>query len=295
MVTTHCDPAGSVNPPTTCKPAGPNFGNGVAATGTLKGVAVWLHGGNISTAAPSFPVPLADTGGLLPVRALTLANTIAATGWQWVNPVQPGDGFSPGGGIQIIYNDINGDTGHGSRLIATIGEWWDHVVWWIQKNISASVPIVPVGLSWGGFLAMHIAISRTSTIGGYVATHPASILTKTNPSFTSPVTFSNTTTTGADIGSTALNGVTSIPGMLGWGSADVATDYPNGGDSLTPAIYTAASGAGAPVSPNCDGTGTTSAGSPTENHVLTSSADNANPNNDVNRIAAWFTANLPHN
>jgi hypothetical protein len=294
--TTHCWPNGSANPPTTVIPAGLNLATNIAPTGTLKGVMVYLHGGSTVGTIGFFPFGIADGGGFLPIRALTLANTIAATGWRVIAPIMPADAYSPGGGLQLIYNDINGDAGHGSRLVATHLEWWDHIVWYIQKNISASVPIVPVGLSWGGYVTMQVAIGRTSTIGGYVSHHGASILADTNPVYTPNVIFSNTTTTGADVTSSALNGITSIPGLLGWGSADQAVGAsPWTGDTLTPAIYAAAHTAGATVSPNCDGTGTSSAGSPTEGHVLTSSADNADPNNDVFRIAAWFTANLPHN
>lgn len=290
---THCWPSGNANPPSTLHTAGPNEGNGVAATGTLQGIMVWLHG---LVAAPNqgpFPVPLQDVGGVLPLRALTLANTIAATGWQVVNPVLPGDGF-PGGEAQIIYNDIGADAGHGSRAVATWCEWWDHEVWKIRKNISATAPIVPVGMSMGGYIALLIAINRTATIAGYVAHHPASVLSDINPVFSPPLTFSSINTTGADVGSAALAPVTTIPGMLGWGSVDQAVGAPPWtADTLTPAIYAARGSA--PITPNCDGTGTSAAGSPAENHVLTSSTDNANPNNDVFRIAAWFNANLPHN
>jgi len=254
---------------------------------------VYLHGLNVPGAA--FPEPITDSVSIIgPWRGLTLSNTIAATGWRVIAPVMPGDGWSPGSGSGLIYNDLAGDT-DGSRFKATCLEFWDHQVWWIQTNISATVPIVPVGGSFGGLIAFLIAINRTSTIAGYVCHHPISTFLQFNPLFSPNVNYTGLNTTAIDITSTALNGITSIPGLLCWGSADIAVGAsPWTSDTLTPAIYSAAHGAGAPVTPNCDGTGTSSAGV-AENHALTSSADYANPNNDVNRIAAWFTANLPHN
>jgi len=293
MTVTHCLPSGSAAASQIQVP-GINIGSVIAQTGTLKGVLVYLHGMQAGAGA-GFPEELYNTDVLLPNWNLLLCQTIAATGWYVIAPSEPGDGYAVGGQNVALYDDIGADSGHGTRLVGTTLEWWDHMVLFIQRTISASVPIVPVGFSWGGWNALQIAIGRTSTIAGYVAHHPASIVSDLNPAWVLE-TFSDITTTGADVTSSALNGVTSVPGLLGWGSVDeVVGPSPWTADTLTPAIYSAAHGAGAPVTPNCDGTGTTSAGSPAENHVLTSSTDNANPNNDVYRIAAWFAANLPHN
>jgi hypothetical protein len=269
-----------------------NAGVGVPATGTTKGIMLWLAGGEFGYAA--CPPVLADTGGILPSRALTLCNTIAATGWDVMCPFTPGNAWSPNGALGLLYFDVNTDSGHGTRALATYLAWWDTLYLALRRTVSATLPIVPAGFSLNGFLTLLIAANRASDIAGYVAHHPSSVLSDINPDVTPGYTFSTLNSTGINVGASALNSV-AVPGLLGWGSADSIIDYPNSGDLLTPAMYSAAHTAGASVSPNCDGTGTASAGSPTENHVLTSSTDNANPNNDVYQIAAWFHANLPHN
>ena len=296
---THCEPAGSPTLPILQPPA-ISFGSEIAATGTLKGILVFMFGlseGNSS----SFPPGLSDDGGagVLPARPFTLCNTIAATGWHVICPVQPGYGFAGGAGgpTQAWYNDLSTDSGNGARLLATRLAWWDHLYRDIRLKIDPTVPICIVGFSGGGYDTLQIAAHRTSQIAGYCAMHPFTHLSQLNPAFSFPMDFGTLTTTAGDVTSTALNGVTSIPGMLSWGSVDGAIGpSPWTTDSNTPTLYSTALAAGAPVTPNCDGTGTTSAGgSWANNHVLTSSHDRADPNNDVFRVAAWFTANLPHN
>lgn len=289
----HCGQPGE--PPVTIRPAGMLFNNtGInPPSGTPRGVMVFIGGLSGPTNDGQVPGPLGDSVSFgLGGRFLTLANTIAALGWYVLNPVACGFAYRPGGANQIIYNDLNTDSsGHGSRLAGTYAEWWDHVVWWIQRNVSSTLPIVPVGMSMGGFTTLQIALQRTSTIAGFVAHHPLSVLSNLNPTYSAPLNWTGLNTTGANV--TSVASLITIPAMLGWGSIDTAIDYPNSGDLTTPALYTGRGSAS--VTPNCDGTGTATAGSPAENHILTGSADNANPNNDVFRIAAWFSANLPHN
>ena len=94
-----------------------------------------------------------------------------ADGWVTIFAPTPGQLYvsTQSFGIQAA---VNNDTG--TKLVTTISEWWDHVVNYVQKNLGATWPIVPFGVSLGGFLATTIATQRTSTIAAYGA-HIASI------------------------------------------------------------------------------------------------------------------------
>lgn len=295
MPTTHCLPSGSPRASNTLNVQGVVYGSNIPAGITQVGIAVYIAGLYLGNPI-NYPPPLGDsTTPPFEFRVLSMANALAAIGWQVLAPAPPGYGYmgGVGGNGQLCFSDINGDAGNGSRMKATYLEWWDHVHADIRKNISATQPIAVIGGSGGGYVALQIALNRASDIVGYVAHHPVSMWSDLSPTFSSPLNFTTLTSTGADVTSSGLNGVTSIPGLLGWGSVDaVVGASPWTADTLTPAIYSAAHGAGAPVSPNCDGTGTANAGSPAENHALTSSADNANPNNDVFQIANWFSTVL---
>lgn len=132
--------------------------------------------------------------------------------------------------------------------------------------------------------ALQVAINRTSTILAYGAHHPVSVLSKLNVSDLAGNLFYNLPngSAGMDVGSTALNAI-SINGYLGWGTLDGGLDYPNSGDLLTPAIWTAANGAGQPVKPNCNASGNSSGGTP-EAHVMQGP--------DITIITGWFTSTI---
>jgi hypothetical protein len=110
-----------------------------------------------------------------------------------------------------------------------------------------------------------------------------------SPVFSSPVNFTGLACNGINLASSLLNSVT-VPGLLGWGTADTVVDYPNSRDLLTPALYAAALAAGSPVSPNADGTGNATGyngGGGAENHVLSTA--------DVGIITGWFTSTIDPN
>lgn len=262
-VGTHCLPSGSLQNHQVGVPQFPGMAPITApSSGGIRGVVVELHG--IHNAPQS---PVWSSG------SLGDAGTLAADGWVVIHAITPGDDHPLGQGVSLFF-DVQSDSGHGSRHANTYGLWWDHVVRGIDSLYGAGIPKVVHGFSWGGLGALQVAIQRTSTIVAYLAHHPVSNLSLlTNPS---PV-FTSLTATGIIVPSTGLNalGVNSqgnpCPGLLGWGTIDTIVDNPQSGDNLTPAIYAAALAAGQPVSPNCNGSGASSGGTP-EAHVV-STAD----------------------
>jgi hypothetical protein len=241
-----------------------------------------MHGFQTLVQPVPFPAPT-DTTVFLPTYFATLAADLVTDGWVVIWPLLPGDGVGNLSQVQAVYNDIASDPGRGERHLNCRLRWWDHAVPWIYANYGPTWPIVPIGFSDGGMIVLQIASQRQSTIAAYCAHHPGINPANFNPAFTSPVNFGSIDTSGLVVPTNALNSVT-VPGMLGWGTVDTAVDYPNSGDLLTPALYSAALGAGAPVSPNADGTGNAighAGGSGSENHVLST--------NDVTQIRSWLS------
>lgn len=165
-VTTHClvnDPVGTGE--LRANTSFPGGGAVVLPTGGKRGIVTLLHGLNGSTAPP---LPLTDGPSLL---YLTLANGLAADGWVVIFPVELGDTYGAAGQIAGVGADFFNDTGHGSRLLRNTLNWWDGAL--ISMNGlfagSAAWPQVPVGVSWGGWHALQLAIGRTSTIAAYCA------------------------------------------------------------------------------------------------------------------------------
>jgi hypothetical protein len=85
-------------------------------------------------------------------------------------------------------------------------------------------------------------VNRTSTITAYGAHCSVTKLTNVNAAFTAPANWPALNTTGADLGSTALNGLTGLPGFIGWSSTDSVV-----GTTDLPALISAAQGASVPV------------------------------------------------
>jgi hypothetical protein len=208
--------------------------------GSKRGVVILGHG--IFPTATTFPYPIQNIVG---AQFLALANALVADGWVCIMPPYQEDlshpatfNDSPSYGIQL---DITNDTGNGARYQASTLHWWDHVVNFIQTTYGAW-PLVPFGVSWGGWRMLTVAINRTSQIIAYGCHCPVTILTHLAAAFTTPANWTGLTTTGADVISTALNGITGPPGFIGWSTTDVAV-----GTTDPPALYNAAHGAGAPV------------------------------------------------
>jgi dienelactone hydrolase len=270
MPDTHCLPTGSLGTSQSNVPQVPAGATVLTPSGSKRGVVVLLHGlGQLGSPSVLPPVLQNFTG---PWDFLTLADDLQTDSWIVLFATQVGDAMDVASQTQAVYNDVTNDTGNGSRLLATTLAWWDHVVLWVKATYG-DWPIVVVGGSWGGWHALQLAINRAATLTAYCAHHPASVLSDLNPSVVSP-SFASVNTTGLNVGATALNNV-SIPGLLGWGTSDnVVGASPWTSDTLTPAIYSAASGAGAPVTSN----------SQAEAHVMGSA--------DVTVITGWFTSTV---
>jgi dienelactone hydrolase len=262
---THCLPSGSLGTGENPVPAVPANATVLTPGGNKRGVVVLLHGLS-ETGEPSvLPPPLIDYPG--PWVFLTLAQELQNDGWVVAFPQEVADPANTDSQGQAIQIDIANDAGNGARLLAANLHWWDHVVEWIA-DAYGPWPIVVVGGSWGGWIALEVAINRAATLTGYCAHHPVSNPSLLNPSVV-PGDWSDLDTTGMNVGPDGLDGV-HIPGLLGWGTADTIIDYPQAGDTLTPAIYTSASGAGAPVTAN----------EQAEGHIM--GAD------DITAITSWF-------
>ena len=282
-VDTHCLPTGSLGSGQCGVPVVPGTAQILIPAGSKRGVVVLCHGFQTSVATNP---PVLDNGSF---RFLDLADNLQSDGWVVIYPIEVGDARPTISQLQAVYNDVSVDAGDGSRQQSDIERWWDHMVLWVQATYG-NWPIAVVGASWGGMAALTVATKKTSTITAYCAHHPVSILSKLVPNLGgSTVDFTGLTTTGIDQGSTALNALGNgqqgsvPPGLLGWGTIDTVVDYPQSGDLLTPAIFTAATGVSQPVSPNCNGTGNSSGGTP-EAHVMNAA--------DVTIITNWFTATV---
>jgi pimeloyl-ACP methyl ester carboxylesterase len=171
MPITHCLPTGSLG--TSEIPVIQVPGGGTVLTpssGFKRGVVVLLHGLQLINYS-AFPVPLIDNSVDL---LLTFATDLATDGWVVLFPGLLGDNNAMSQN-NAIFNDINADSGHGSRLLTNTLHWWDHVVDWVSVNYG-NWPIVPFGISWGGWHALQIAINRTSTVIAYGTNTPVTQL-----------------------------------------------------------------------------------------------------------------------
>jgi hypothetical protein len=241
MPNTHCLPTGALG---TAELPVPQISSSTIAQvvpgGSKRGVVILCH--PLFDGSQVVPYPILDR----PTSAfLSLANALSADGWVVIQPPFQED-FShpitfPGSPSYAIQLDITNDTGNGSRYVASTLHWWDHVVNWITANYGAW-PLVPFGVSWGGWRPFTIAINRTSQITAYGSHCPVTILTHLSSAFSTPANWTGLTTTGADVTSSALNGLTSTPGFIGWSTTDVAV-----GTTDPPALYNAAHTAGATV------------------------------------------------
>lgn len=245
----------------------------------------FLYAGMSGTLQP-FPQPPSDVNLGFGFTALyaTLATAIQGQGWYVIGqPLTVGQGLASLGQNAAVKADLDNDpngsgSAVGTRFLQNQQRWYDHWDVVMQEDFPANMPRVDFGFSWGGWAAMQSALyshPQGANIVAYGAHHPASKMSYLN---TSVVNLTAYPTTAMDVGAAAFQAVNK-PGYFGWGTIDNLVDEPDGGDLLTPAIYTAAHGAGMPVSPNCNGTGNSSGGTP-QTHSLTST--------DVTVITTWF-------
>jgi hypothetical protein len=241
------------------------------ASGLRRGVVVVLHG--LAATGTPIPPPLTDTTfpfGFVSYM-LTLANLLTADGWVVIQPPYQED-LTASPAISM-WNDINSDSTHGGRLLASNLAWWDHVLEYVHAQFG-QWPIVPIGVSIGGMRTIQIAKNRQSTIIGYGVHVPATILHNAAFIYTTPANFGNVTTIGVDVQATDLNTV-ALPGLVGYGTNDIAVGYDLAGTGGTPisntdAMITNAVALGNPVERNAT----------TDTHEFTAA--------DAAFVANWF-------
>jgi len=241
-VTTHCLPNGSLGVDELPIPNIKSNLTTMTPVGLKRGVVVLMHG-MLTNTTHTIPLTLENGLPFLPVRILALANDLVSNGWVVLYPIYQEDLYV-GIPSQGVYNDINSDTGNGARYLNNLFTWWDHMVVYIRQTYG-SWPIVPMGVSWGGYRTIQVAANRTSTIAAYATHVPPTVLSQASPAWTPPVNFGLINTSGLNIASNRLNSVTSKPGIIGWGTADSAVGFTN-----IQALYNTALAAGCPVTSN---------------------------------------------
>lgn len=257
-ISTHCLPAGTLgaNEIPVCNVSAANTSvllpAGGLGNGNIRGVVVAMHGLSVVYQ----PVPPVGSIGNVTIAGYSggsgadMEANLLADGWIVLGVPYPEDFYS-GIGATAIWNDVNSDSGNGSRYLANQMHWWDHIVEFIHTTYDPDIPIVPFGGSWGGYHALQVAINRQSTIIAYCSDVPATIVSNASPAYTSPANYGpnqvvagHTFTTplangtgGLDVQTTALNpgytsqiGVTNpngvtIPGCVLYGTGDGAVGW----------------------------------------------------------------------
>jgi hypothetical protein len=230
MTITHCLPSGSLGtaelPVCQISAATTTAYGGPIGSGNVRGVVVFLNGLDVTTVTLTAmpPVIRADdnTAGFN-WYGTTLKNSLVADGWiVLVVPYQE-NFYSLGTGAQGIYNDVNADTGHGSRYLASTLHWWDHVVAYVRKTYGATIPIVTWGMSWGGQKSLAIAQNKPSTLTAFAAHCPSTWLRNADFLYTG-VQYGQIDTSGLDLSASSLAGA-AMPGVIGYGTNDSAIGY----------------------------------------------------------------------
>jgi hypothetical protein len=243
-VLTHCLPTGNLgtNEIPVCNISDYNVTASIPVGGLgvnkVRGVVAYCHG------LSDGPQPIPATIGTVNASTPAFNNYLSAfrdnlvnDGWIFLAVPYPEDYYISVGSAGI-WNDLNSDTGFGSRYLTNHLHWWDHVVQYIQSKWGASIPIVAHGTSWGGWTVLQIAKNRQSSIIAYEAHIPATLLSYVNQAFCGPVNFGPNSvtangivypplvggTSGLDIGQHHLDSVT-IPGMVSYGTNDEAVGW----------------------------------------------------------------------
>jgi hypothetical protein len=206
MSPTHCFPAGPLAPLQLPTPGVPGYGGYQAPAHPVRGIAVFLKGLSAGVIPPTYGPPV-DTGGVIPALAGTLMADLIADGWVVLWLYYPEDGYGSGIPAAGMIADIASDPGHGARYLQTITQQWDHVLQW-RSIYYPGAPILPVGVSSGGFHAAIIAKHHPQVVVGSVSHVPATIWTNVNPTFAAPSSFAGVDTSGLDLAANVLVGVT---------------------------------------------------------------------------------------
>lgn len=268
----HCYPNGYL---ATNELPVPNFpGGGVSVripagglgSSNIRGVVVYLHG--LAILGTPFPYQPIDVPGFLPLMANTLVTNLVADGWIVVIPSLAEDGYVPTA-HSGLYNLLTSDATHGGLYTAMLGRWWDHAVAWVQLTFG-SLPIVPMGFSWGALLACRIAVAKTSTIAAFGAHDPAFQISQVPSSYTPPIDFcqspTSTTTTGIQALPQATINIASNAGLAASGYVRITT---SAGQQIV--YYTSTTGT--TLAGCTGGSGNTSNGGVVAQSVFTSGLD----------------------
>ena len=228
MPNTHCLPSGSLG--TNEVPVPPIIGgvqipSGGLGSGNIRGIVVWLHGLGSPVGGTYANGVYPDNSNPVTLGCLALCNNLVADGWIVFAPVFGEDGAADGNPSGWLYRDVNSDPGGGSRYLAQMLHWWDHVVLYLNATYG-TMPIVPFGFSWGGWHAVALAANKQSTLTAFGCHCPANIPDIVWNFYTNPLDFSQVAYTwqGLDQLPTALNSVT-VPGMIGYGTIDNAVGF----------------------------------------------------------------------
>lgn len=213
MVTTHC--SGPYGTGQLVVPAVPgSFGILDPGAGNRRGIMVVLHGG-VGSAPGVFPQ-------VTPSDPFSVS--LQGDGWIVFNASLPED-YSWQAGTSwpgAIYNDVNNDTGHGSRYLTTWLELWDHLINYFNLTYGANRPVAVFGASDGGWKALQVAVNRTPL--GYLSAIPACLWENVGTAWTGNAVFSNISWAGMDLSATWLNAVT-VPGWMMYSTNDPAVGW----------------------------------------------------------------------
>lgn len=244
MPNTHCLPTGSLQ---TSEIAVCNISDGTVSpfiptggvgSGNIRGIVVFFNGFDIgfNTGQGIPPILFGDSGTAAFFSYLSSwKNLMVNDGWL-VLMVPSNEWSANGYGSTAVYNAANADAGHGSNYLAGLAHLWDHIVNYCNRKYPG-MPLVPFGFSWGGYEAIQIASTRSSTLLAAAAHCPATWLRNANAAFTGPSNFGQINTSGLDVQSNALASVT-IPMAVGYGTSDEAIGH--GGTSTIGTFSTTA-------------------------------------------------------
>jgi hypothetical protein len=258
MPNTHCLPSGSLGTSeipvcnvstarsTIASPGGAK--RGVALT--FQGV--WLH-------RVDAPPPVQDESSIL--MFATLQAALVSNGWVAVTPCKPSTCLPVIEGLALV-NEINADPNspQGLRLLTMYRHWFDHVMEWVGRTYPGW-PVIVVGNSMGGWMAIEMALSQPSLLA-YAAEKPIALWSAL------PFGVLPADTSGCDLNSHSLDSLT-MPGFLGWSTTDTTVGF-----IVQQGMYNNAIAAGRPVTSNAT----------TEAHGLLAA--------DVTAISSWLAASV---
>ena len=223
--------------------------SGGVGHGNIRGIVVWLTGFDVFVnSGPGIPpyIPPDSPGAYY----TTFYNALVADGWIFL-AVPSNEWSAHGYGSSAVYNAVNADPGLGSNYVAGMMRWWDHIALYCAKKWPG-MPIVPFGVSWGGFETIQVASGKTSTLLAAGAHVPATWISNANHLYTPPQNFGLINCSGLNVPVNALASV-GIPMILGWGTTDVALGWT--GTSTVAAGFTTTPAASVTTLPLNDATG----------------------------------------